>query len=258
MDSNYAIAFVVINLLITFLFLKRLNKKGCITFGYIGLIILSINSLAIVSWMFFYGSVNDVYNISTSGKSYEATVVNYITEKRYDSDKRQHYYMHQPIVSFTAKNGEIITKELDFSSSDIEIGNTYRVNYNEENDTIITLGFILILKLTASFIFCLILTFLSAGIIKYILKHSMEGFYSLLSTVGFYFLIPFLMLGFTALLIYGIFYGNEVPWFITALLTFFALIMCLSTVGYLKMIFTKGKPKMKKVAPGRWTGDWKD
>lgn len=116
----------------------------------------------------------------------------------------------------------------------------------------------LLLTMGAASLFSMMHVFLVAGIIRYAIGRSMEGFYAIVSSVAFYFLIPVIMIGFDIMLVYAIFYGNKVPWFATALLVFFVLMLSLAIVGYLRMIFTKGKPTMRRVGPNRWEGDWED
>lgn len=86
----------------------------------------------------------------------------------------------------------------------------------------------------------------------------MDKFYHILKVIGFYFFIPFIMIGFEILLIYGLFYGNEMPLLIKLVLLFFVLVMALAIYGYIKMMYEKGLPKMRKTGPGRWVGDWED
>ena len=257
LDPVYTISFLVVTLLMIHFFIKRLSgKKGCMTYGYIGLILFCINVFAIFSWVFMYSSTKDLYAIATSGQQYTATVISFTEEQHYDSEDNRYYTMYQPTVEFTTEAGNVIAKELDFSTSGLEVGDTYKVNYNEANDKVITLGFTLVMKLVGSFIFCFIFTLLLVGVIKFSSGHSMESYKAFASKIGFQFFIPFLMIGFNLLLIYGIFYGNEVPLFVTGLLIFFSVMLALGTLGYLKMIFTKGEPKMKRVGVNKWAGDW--
>ena len=86
----------------------------------------------------------------------------------------------------------------------------------------------------------------------------MEGYKTVVSKIGFVFFIPFLMIGFNALLMYGIFFGNSVPGFVTALLVFFSLALTLATWGYFKTIIVKGEPTMRRVGHNRWVGDWEE
>lgn len=255
----FTISFIVITILMTTLIRKRLgNKSGCISFGYIGLILFSINIFFIFSWVFLATAVKETFLATTSGDNYTATVVSFTTKKTYNSDEERYETMHNPTIRFITKEGRILQRELDFSSSGIEVGDTYQINFNEQNNTVITKGFLMYIKLAASFILCFIFTFLFIGEILYVFKFKMESYYDLIKKVGFHFFIPFLMIGFNILLVYALFYGNEVPLGVSIVLVFFIIVMTLAIVGYLKMIKTKGTPKMKRVAPNRWTGDWEE
>ncbi|RPD98179.1 DUF3592 domain-containing protein [Aureibaculum marinum] len=257
MNLIYFILYLILVVLITYLFLKRLGKLGCMSIGYIAILIFSITSLTFASWFFMYTSLKDIYLVSTTGKIYQASVVSYTEEERYDSDDNRYYTMYKPTVQFTTESGKVIEKTLDFSTSDLKIGDTYKINYNKSNDSVITLGFTLVMKLVGSFIFFFILTILSIGIVKYALGHNLEKFINFSSKAGVYFFIPFLMIGFNILLIYGIFYGNKVPWYITLLLIFFSVMLALGTWGYFIKVFSKDKPKLKRTSPNKWISNLK-
>jgi len=165
-NTIYFLSGLAITLLILYFVLRRLGKKGCMTAGYIGLVIFSINSLTFTSW--FDGGYTTMYT---------------------------------PTVTFKTQKDSVLTKTLSFSTSNLEIGDTYRVNYNTSTGKVITLGFTLVMKFIGSFIFCLIFSFLFLGILLYTFGYSMSGYKTLVSKIGFYFLIPFFMIGFTCLMI---------------------------------------------------------
>jgi hypothetical protein len=255
-DSAYSLSFLAITILMVYFFVKRLGKAGCMTYGYMGLIIFCINLFTIFSLFFAYTISNEVYSVLTSGEKYNAVVISYTTETHYDSDDGSSYTMDTPTVRFTTELGETIERELDFSTSDITVGDEYNVNYNAETGSVITLGFTLIMKVVGAFIFSFIFTFLFIGIIMYSLGYDMEGYKTLIAKIGFNFFIPFLMIGFDALLVYGIFYGNDVPVWVTIMLMFFVFMLTLGIMGYLKMIFTKEAPKKKSNSSKRKVGTW--
>lgn len=254
----YTWSFVLLNILLTFFLLRRLEKKGCIAFAYVGAVAGCINLFAIFSWIFMWSSCRDIYKVVSSGRQYTATVISYTTEEHYDAEDHRSYTMHTPTVTFTTESGQEVNQQLKFSTSSVAVGDTYRVNYNAVTGEVITLGFTMIIKFVGSFIFCFILTFLVAGIIRFVMGWPMERYYTLMSKIGFNFFIPFLMIGFDALLIYALFYGNEVPGWATAILVFFILVLSLSIWGYIKMILSKGIPVMRRTGPGSWSGDWKE
>ncbi|PKH51639.1 hypothetical protein CXF68_13525 [Tenacibaculum sp. Bg11-29] len=229
-----------------------MNSKGCISFGYIGLLILSINAFTIFSWLFMCNSLKDIYTVSVSENKYYAEVVSTTSEEHYNDESGEYQTMYTPTVKFTTNTGSLIHKELNFSTSNKKIGKTYKVHYDETNDTIITLGFTMIIKTVGAFIFCFVFSFLFIGLLFFILNHPMDNYKNLASLIGFYFFVPFLMIGFDSLLIYSIFYGNSVPFFVIILLLFFISILSLAIVGYIKMLLSEGMPKMKRAGPGKW------
>ncbi|RYE00071.1 MAG: hypothetical protein EOP54_01565 [Sphingobacteriales bacterium] len=251
----YSWSFVLISILLTYFFVKRMEAKGCITFAYVGAVIFCINLFALFSWMFMWTSCRDIYNVVSSGKQYTASVISYTSEEHYDSEDRRYYTMRKPTVQFRTESGAVIRKPLSFSKSSLEVGDTYKVNYNAATGEVITLGFIMIIKFAGSFIFCFILTFLVAGMIRYIIGWPMERYYTLISKIGFNFFVPLLMISFDALLIYALFYGNDIPGWATAILVFFIIVLTLAVWGYIKMIFSKGTPVMRRTGPGQWSGD---
>lgn len=147
---------------------------------------------------------------------------------------------------------QCIHLQLNLSTSNKKNGKTYKVHYDETTDTIITLGFTMIIKTVGAFIFCFVFSFLFIGLLFFILNHPMDNYKNLASLIGFYFFVPFLMIGFDVLLIYSIFYGNSVPFFVTILLLFFISILSLAIVGYIKILLSEGMPKMKRAGPGKW------
>ena len=257
-NSIYLLFGLAVSLVLTYFIIKRMGKSGCMTYGYVALLIVCINSMAIGSMFFMYSASHDIYSVITSGENYTSTVISFTSEVHYDSDDGSSYIMYTPTVRFITKDNRIIVRELDFSTSSMDVGDSYKVNYNAETDKVIVLGFTLAIKLVGAFIFCFIFSFLFVGIIMYAFNRDMKAYTALVSKIGFYFFVPFLMIGFNLLLIYGIFFGNTVPFWVTLLLIFFVFMLTLATFGYLKMMFLKGEPKMKQVSPGKWTGDWEN
>lgn len=254
LDIKYTLPFLAVTIIMVFLVIKRLGKSGCMMYGYAGLVIFSINIFTIFSLFFAFTTINEVYAALTSGEKYKAIVISYTTETHYDSDDGSSYTMDTPTVRFITKQGETIDRELDFSTSDVSVGDTYSINYNAETGAVITLGFNLIIKVVGSFLFLFIFTFLFIGIIMFALGYNMEGYKSLVAQIGFKFFIPFLMIGFNALLIYGIFYGNDVPAWVTLMLVFFVVMLTLGTLGYFKMMFGKETSENESVNSNKRLG----
>ena len=257
-NSIYLLFGLAVSLVLTFFIIKRMGKSGCMTYGYVALLIVSINSMAVGSMFFMYSASHDIYSVITSGENYTSTVISFTSEEHHDSDDGSSYTMYTPTVRFITQNNKVVVRELEFSTSRMNVGNTYKVNYNKETDKVITLGFNLAIKFIGAFIFFFIFSFLFVGVIMYAFNRDMKAYTALVSKIGFYFFIPFLMIGFNLLLIYGIFFGNTVPFWVTLLLIFFVFMLTLATFGYLKMMFLKGEPKLKQVGASKWVGDWKN
>lgn len=251
-NSVFLLSGFVISMVLSYFFVKRFGKSGCMTFGYISLVILSINSLAIGSLFFMYSASYDIYAVLTSGQNYTSTVVSFTSEVHYDSDDGSSYMMYTPTVRFITQNNEEVHRELDFSTSSMQVGDIYKVNYNKASGKVITLGFNLAIKFIGAFIFCFIFSFLCIGIIMYAFNFEMTSYKDLIAKVGLYFFIPFLMIGFNLLLIYGIFYGNTVPAWVTLMLVFFSVMLTLGTLGYFKMMFSANEPKTEKIGIKKW------
>lgn len=107
------------------------------------------------------------------------------------------------------------------------------------------------------FIMWLVLFLAFIGIVLYVFGLEMDKFFKLIRNLGSYFFIPLLMIGFEALLIYALLYGNDIPTFATVILVFFIIVLGLSIWAYFKMIFfSKGKLKWQRTGAGSWGADW--
>ena len=244
-NSIYTYVFIIFNLIITLFFIRRAKLKGCMSFGYVFLIIFCITLFSFSVTPFFIKTTQENYDVFTSGEDHVATVVG-IVNNGVDSNNST---MYSPIVEFKTLEGKTITKQLGFSSKGIKTGETYKVNYNPQKDRVITLGYIRVITVVGAILFFTIFIFLFAGLMLYILNFSMKGYFYLIKLIGLKFFFPFVMIMFDALLIYALFYGNKIPIGISILLVFFILILTLGIVGYIKMFFTESKFKNKKAKP---------
>lgn len=245
--------FILLSVGITHILIKKLKTKaGCMGYGYIGLVLICINLLCLTSWSIFTKIITDTYVAATSGTTYTAIVI----DTQYNHTNSDNERRYAPIVEFTTENGERIKRKLNHSESEISVGDTYTINYNEETDTLITMGFTMVIALVGSFIFVLIFSVLFYAQIHLVLGKDIGKLKELLSKVGFNFLIPFLMIAFDALLIYALFYGNKVSLLGTIMLLFFIFMLTLAIVGYISKILNKGKPTLRHTGVGRWSGGW--
>lgn len=281
--SNYTdwffIAITAITVFMTFLFFKRTKTKiGCFSAVYVWLIIFTVISLTPIAWLFMYQGTKDVYFAMSHSSTYTAKII----DRKFDYQTDDGDDMYQPIVRFVTEDGQVVEKTLSFSTTGVEIGEVYRVKYDKNKDELVTLGFPLVLGVIAPLIFVVVLTFLSIGIIIFVLNGDMAFWVSAAKTFGFYVFVPFLMICFDAGLIYGLFndsgttvtttsaifgesktttetYGaGERPLDIDAVLVFMIFMLTLGIIGYIKMIFAKGTPELKYKGGGRWVGDWKE
>lgn len=154
---------LIATILLTKKILARTGKQGCISFGYFGLVIFMILQFAISSWGIFSTKCIATVDGLTNGTLYTATVVDFSSHTSKDSEDRP-ITMYTPKVTFTTQSGHMITKNLDFSTSSLEIGDTYKVRYDESTDRLLVLGFTLIITLIGSFIFASITTTTAIGI----------------------------------------------------------------------------------------------
>jgi len=248
-----ALLILVVTIFFTIRFLRRIKSKGCFTFGYIGLSILIINAFTFFSWMFMSDNLQDIYTVALSENKYSAIVTSTTSEEHYYDEIDGSQTMYTPTVKFTTNTGRLIHKELNFAtSSNEEIGKTYKVHYDETTDTLITFGFTMIIKTVCAFIFCFIFSFLFTGLLFFILDQPMYSYENLAYLIGFYFFIPFLIIGFDLLLIYSIFHGNSVPYFVTYIVYFFISVLTLGVAIYIKILSSKGMPKMKRISTKKW------
>ncbi|WP_157814129.1 hypothetical protein [Olleya sp. Bg11-27] len=225
---NYTYGFLALTLLLTFFISKRVGKTGCIGFGYIALIVGAINMFTVLVFFLISTVIEDLYAIPF-GTNYTAEVIDSVSKSTEDGT------MYSPIVTFTTESGVAVTKVLSFSSGSLE--KSYTVNYNEDTGKLITLGFILALELVATILFGVIFIFSFTGIILYAGGINMSGYLEVIKAVALKFFIPFMMIIFDGLLIYALFYGNEMPIFISGILVFFIFILTLGILGYFKVAF---------------------
>ncbi len=277
-------AFIGVTVVISFLFLKRLKiKVGCFSLGYIWLIVFSVMLLTVGAWSLAYNQVKNVYFAMTTGETYTAEVIDRVWVERKVDDNKQVRDIYSPIVRFITDDGQVITKKLEFATSRVNIGETYQVKYDGDTGKSVTLGFTLIVLISGVFIFVVVLTLLSVGIILFVLNREMTSFFSVVKIFGFYFFLPLLMIGFDALLIYVLFNDSgttvtttfsvldsplettsetfaagERPLYVNAMLVFFIFVLTLGIMGYMKMIFSNGKIEIKYKGSGRWIANWKD
>lgn len=232
--------------------LRRIKGSGCLSVTYIGLIVLFVisSTFGVISLLAI--TTRDTLSGLMFGDHHLARVVAYDSYESYDSEDNSYTTMYTPIVEFKDAQGNTIRKPLSSSSSGIILGEVYNVFYTPDKGKVVVLGFTLALLFVVLIVFSFLLGGASLGLILFANNFSMKLYLEKVSQVGFFILIPGLMIGFELLLIYGLFYGNTVPVYVSVILVFFILVLGFAIWGYLKNILEKGAPKMKRIASNKW------
>jgi len=237
---------------------KRLERKsGCIGFGYVSLVTFCISGFAIGVTIMLFTYVGGSLNTLINGDKYAATITDYTSERKEDSDGDMQTY-YTPIFSFTTNEGIEITKSSGYSSTGTpEIGERIEVYYDIKNDKVFQPGAMAIIGTVGMLIMCIVLVFSFVGIIRFAFGYNMAGFWRICQRFGTMFFIPFIMIAFDALLIYALFYKKQ-PFWVELLLGFFILALTFGCWGYIKSVIEKGPPKWKRTSETSWTADWED
>ncbi len=237
---------------------KRLERKsGCIGFGYVSLVIFCISGFTIGVTIMLFTYVGGSLNTLINGDKYAATITDYTSERKEDSDGDMQTY-YTPIFSFTTNEGIEITKSSGYSSTGTpEIGERIEVYYDIKNDKVFQPGAMAIIGTVGMLIMCIVLVFSFVGIIRFAFGYNMAGFWRICQRFGTMFFIPFIMIAFDALLIYALFYKKQ-PFWVEMLLGFFILVLTLGCWGYIKSVIEKGQPKWKRTSETSWAADWEE
>ena len=237
----YIICYIILTFIITIRYVKRKDSKsGCIQYGYIGICIFSINAFFLISCYHFSNTLKDVYDVIASDEHYIGTIVNVESTPILNSDGDAYEEISGPMIKFKRNHIQVIEKESRILFSNAEIGDTYEICYIEETDKIIIKGFSFIIRIISSFLFCFILSFIFIGEIIYIFNKDMKGYYAFLKKTGLYFFLPFIMIGFLSLLVYALFYGNNLNTIVYIFIIFFSIVLILGTLAYFKFLFNGG------------------
>lgn len=220
---------------------EKNEKMGCMSIGYLYLIVLSISALAIgFSVMFSISVVNKIDTIRL-GQKYEAIVVSFTSYEKQNSDDNGYTTMYTPTVHFTANSGDVVEYELDYSTSGLPIvGEKYTVYYDEVNERVTTFSFGGIVLIFVAFIAIAILVFVFLGMVFYAMNWSMTRYKEIGVFVGLGIVVPLIMFLFDGALIWALFNGEEKPTWVYFVLILFILGLSGGLLGYLKMIYSKG------------------
>lgn len=235
----------------------RAGKEGlgCLGFGYVFLVVTILMVFAISLTIGVGSSLYKSTKLLMNGQRYEAKVISYSSYESYDSDAGTTTTMFTPTVEFTTSSGNSIQHTLSYSSSSKPtIGDDVTVYYDEVSQKGMSFGFGAIALFFGALLMMVILVFAFLGILLYAMNYDMSYYKKVVQYLGLTFLIPLIMILFDGLLVYALFYGNKVPWFVSGLIVFFILMLTLGIWGYIKMIRTSDMV-WEKTGPGSWAAN---
>ena len=249
--GHVILAVALFALFISYRIVKQMsgdNKVGCIGFGYVSAVYLSLCGL---SFPFVIMTVTSLYGIITYD-SYEAVVVEVSTHMS-ENDDGSETLMYTPTVKFTPKNSlEPITRKLGISSgAPYHIGDSHQVAYNSNTKKIESKSLASILLLIGGLIFSLMLFSLVAYGVYYAFFDKLA--FHVMDMIMIYFLyiiMPIGVLGMNAGMIYYL-YNRLVngvkaddPAWVLIVVVFFALVLTLLTISVIKMLFSNDGSKI--------------
>lgn len=225
---------------------------GCLGFGYVFLVVTILMVFAISLTVGVGGSLYKSTKLWMNGQRYQAKVISFSSYESYDSDAGTTTTMFTPTVEFMTSSGHSIQHTLSYSSSSKpNIGDQVTVYYDEVSQKTMSLGFGALALFFGALMMMVIFVFAFWGVLLYAMNYDMAYYIKVVQYLGLTFLIPLLMILFDGLLVYALFYGNEVPWFVSGIIVFFILMLTLGIWGYIKMIRTNDMV-WKKTGPGSW------
>ena len=230
------------------------ESLGCLGFGYVFLVVSILMVFAIGSAIGVGSSIYKSTQLLLHGQRYPAKVISYTTYESHDSDAGTTTTMFTPTLEFTTASGQLVEHTVSYSSSSKPtIGEFVTVYYDEVTQKGMSFGFGALALFVGALIFMVTLVFVFWGVLLYAMNYDMTNYFHRAKFIGVTFFIPLLMILFDGLLIYALFYGNKVPFFVTALLVFFILVLSLAIWGYIKMIFTHDIA-WEQTGPNSWGG----
>ncbi|MDH6599760.1 hypothetical protein M2306_000454 [Myroides gitamensis] len=228
---------------------------GCLGFGYVFLVVTIVMVFAISITIGMGSSLYKTTQLVVNGQRYEAKVISYSSYESHDADAGTTTTMFTPTVEFTTLSGVLVAHTLSYSSSSQPtIEATVTVYYDETSKDSVSFGFGTFALFFGTLLMMVVLVFALWGILLYAMNYKMEYYLNVIKYIGLTFFIPIVMVLFDGLLIYALFYGNEVPLFVSGILVFFILMLTLGIWGYIKMIRTHDMV-WKKTGPTSWAAN---
>lgn len=235
---------------------KRIKGVGCISFGLLFFIIVGALQLCVGSWAMLVSTTADARNAFFNGQEYTAYVVATDTYVPSEGELTNTETMYAPIVVFVLPSGDSVQKTLDFSTTDVHIGDTHEVLYNPESGELVALDYTALVAIVASLIFTIFMSLVAIVIFLFGTNRSLKGFKNVIKKTVICFIIPCLMIGFEALLIWLLFYHSGEWSSELFAVGGFALALGLFIYFYFKVLIQNGVPNMRQVGLGKWVGDW--
>lgn len=237
-----AIGLVLLSVVLALKILKRgeSRKAGCVSVGYVALILFIVFSSTVVLSGMLGGFV---YNAFTLPR-YQATVVDhysYTSESR-DKNGTRRTTMYQPIVVFKDNADREVRLRSDVASGSPEpLGSVITVGYQPGMATATAFSAGKYLLIGGATVMLLLLGYCSIAGIMYALGGKMQKMISLGLGLLLYLLVPLAMLGFIAGLGYATieyFRGNkpDMPLWALAICIFFCVVLLLTFTGYVRML----------------------
>lgn len=235
-------------------FNKVKPKAGCLSFGYVFLVIFSIATLALGGLAMLCSSI---YNMASLPR-YQATVVghnSHQSESKDENGRRRSTTMYTPILKFKDNTGAEVEKEADLSSGSKEtMGSVLTVAYENGMDKVSVISatkYFMLLGL-ATIMFLLVYVLVLG--VAYSFGKSISGLLRIGAGFLMYYLAPAGML----LLFYGCAYSGayqyfagrrpDMPVWAVVVCCFFSFVLFFSLIGWAKMLFAgEGGKKRKKV-----------
>mgnify|MGYP003575454400 CR=1 FL=1 len=249
------IVVALLSVLLTYKFLSRKSgdsfsktvkpKAGCLSFGYVFLVIFCIATLALGAVGMF---VNSIHNI-VSLPRYEATIIDHEShqsESRDSDGRRRSRTMYTPTLRFTDNAGNLREVKADLSSSGKDpIGSTLTIGYKDgmSKAEVISITKYLMLLGLAIMMFVLVYV-LVLGIV-----YSFGWSTAFILRIGGGFLMYFLFPAGMMVLFWGCAYHglykhftgqrHDMPVWAIVVCSIFSVVLFLSFIGYLRMLMGK-------------------
>lgn len=236
-----AIAFVVLSVLMAVKILKRNNRNGnigCISIGYVSLVVFCLLSLSSVLGGFLGEFVINSFTLPR----YKGKVVSISSYQSRDSKTNRTTTMYKSTVAFTLKNGRPVEVETDVSSSGKrEIGEVVTVGYEPGMDRAEEFSGGKYLLIGGAAVMLLVMGYFVVGGILYSMNLTMEWYFALGMKLLLYFILPLGMLFMFGALGYALvqyFMGlrPDMPGWAVAVCGFFCLVLFFAMIGYVRML----------------------